>query len=218
MLKSIGCLILTFALAGSVVHAADTDQGMTSQAQASAGEGRKVYESPLNISPAVGVLGFQDGAGSYTSRLSEGLMVNWNIAGLIPDLKGANLGVEVGLAHSHVGAPSSNFIGRNASSGGITGANAFLIPINATLGAKFGRGYTDLHFGMDALYRSVANSMNVGRGDGTNASSTDLFPDVGITLGWEATRVIGVTVRGDYIPTPGNDMFSATLGATFPLA
>jgi hypothetical protein len=177
-----------------------------------------VFASPLVVTGNAGAIGFTDGTDNYTSRFVTGLTVNW-LPSEAFQVGGAHIGVESGLLYSHVGGGGSNFIGQNSTQGVGLGANAFLIPLNVAAGYQI---TNDLSLtgraGADAIYRSIANSMLLGRSDGAGGSSVDFFPALGLTAGWSVSKSLAVTLRGDFIGTPARDLYTATLGASFPLA
>jgi len=182
---------------------------------------RGVFGSPFTVTPAVGALGFQDPTGTYTSRITEGLLLNFDAGSAI--MRGSSgqikLGLESGLLYSHLGSSGSNFFGSNAGVQNQESANSFLVPIELTAGYALTDSFlATLNLGTNMLYRSIPGSMLVGRSDNTGGTSVDFFPSAGLELGWTAGSVVGIKLRGDYIPTPLDDMFTATLGATFALA
>lgn len=178
---------------------------------------RGVYDSPLTVSPRAGIFGFADGTNNYTSRLLSGFDLNLN---LMPFMRTANVGIGSGLMYSHTGATGSNFFGANSAGGDNAGANTFLIPIHAFANARMGEKVVGgIQLGTTAVYRSISSSMALGRTvDTSGASSTEFFPSLGLNVGWEVNKSVAVALRGDYIITPGSDLFTATLGATFPIA
>jgi hypothetical protein len=217
MQKVLVCLITTAALMATAAWAQEGvyEGGRTEREATEATRG--VYESPLTISPQVGVFGFADGTNSYTSRVVEGFTLDLNV---MPFMRTAHAGIRSGLLFSHIGAAGSNFFGANSPDGNNAGANTFLIPIelfaNGRVAEKVVAG---LQFGTTAVYRSISTSMNTGRAvDTSAASSTEFFPSLGLNVGWEVSKSVAVALRGDYMITPGSDMFTTSLGATFPIA
>jgi hypothetical protein len=196
--------------------AADTQ---TTTAQASEVT-RGVFASPFTVTPAVGALGYQALNGDYTSRITTGILMDFDIgAATFTGPSHAKLGLQTGLLFSHLGSPGSNFFGANAAVPVQDNANAFTVPIEATAGWAVSDTFeTSLLFGANMLYRSTPSSMIVGRNDLSTGSRVDFFPSLGLQGGWALGSAAALTVRGDYIPTPKDDMFTATIGATFPLA
>ena len=178
---------------------------------------RSMYDAPITLTPQVGVFGFGDAQQSYTSRLMEGFNLGVNLRPLLGQMGGFMTGFETGLLYSHLGAPTSNFIGTNPSTPGGSGANAYLIPGTITLGYRLSdRSTVGLKLGTQLLHQSVANSINTGR-TSTGGSSWDFFPSIGANAGYALGQRVGLSLRGDYIPTPAQDLFNATLGATIAL-
>lgn len=179
-----------------------------------------VYERTFSLTPRVGALGYQDGDLNYTSRIIEGFTANLNLAGVMTTPENWNVGLESGLLYSHVGSPTSNFFGSNAGVDSTPGANSFLVPMNIALGYKpMDKFLIALNLGTNLVYRSIPGSMHFGRGSDTgDGNEIDFFPSTGLLAGWTLGRDVALSLRGDYIPTPADDMFTATLGATIGIA
>ncbi len=212
-----GMLLLTIAMA----QGAWAQDEMTPTTTAESSEVTKgVYDRFFRLSPRVGVLGYQDGAASYTSRIVEGVTADFDLAGLVTMPSSWNLGVESGILYSHTGSPGANFFGSDAPNNTVAGSNSFLVPMYLSTGYRPSDNLlVAVNLGASMLYRSVAGAMTIGRtGDGTLSSQTDFFPSVGLNTGWALGKSVALSLRGDYIPTPADDMFTATLGATFGVA
>ena len=220
MTKRITILTMSVLLVGSAALAEDQVNPASTHAN-EANVTRGVYESPLNVTARTGVLGFKDTADSNTSRILEGLSLNWNLTNMSTMDIPLQLGFEAGLLFSHLGSVGSNFIGTNGNGTGSSSAiNTAVFPLTFVLGFK--PNYSSLlalNLGTNAIYQNNSSTMNVGRpGASGTGSSTEFFPSIGFTAGYSLARFIGLTLRGDYIPTPVSNMFTASLGATFPLA
>jgi hypothetical protein len=181
---------------------------------------RGVYDKSFRVTPRVGVLGYQDGSQQYTSRILGGFTADVNLAGLVPTPENWNFGLESGLLYSHTGSAGANFFGTDSPSNVTPGSNSFLVPIYLTMGYKPTDSFLiALNVGSNLVYRSIASSMIFGRGSDVGGSNqVDFFPSVGLNTGWSLSRAVALSLRGDYIPTPADDMFTATLGATFGIA
>src|SRR5690606_23620542 len=97
------------------------------------------------------------------------------------------------------------------------GANAFLIPLQAVVGYNLTDSFNlAAHIGGSLLYRSIGESMLIGReGDGSNDDQTDILPSVALNAGYALGQNTALNLRGDYIPTPADDIYVATLGVGF---
>lgn len=181
-----------------------------------------VFDKNVSVTPRVGVVGYGDGNNNYTSRIMEGFTADGNLASLVTLPNMWSLGVESGFLYSHTGAPGSNFFGSSAPipATTLTGSNSFLVPMYATFGYKpTDKTLVSLDVGADMFYRSIGNSITFGRaGDTSTGSSVDFFPGAALNLGWAVSSNVGLSLRGDYIPTPAKDMFTTTLGATIGIA
>src|SRR5687767_4283064 len=66
-----------------------------------------VFDSPVILSFRGGPIGFSDEAGNYTSRMAEGINLQFDVL----DTAGMDIGVESGVTFSHIGAQGSGFFG-----------------------------------------------------------------------------------------------------------
>ena len=195
-----------------------TEGGVTERPLSEVTKG--VFQSPLTISGNLGMIGFQDGSNQYTSRDLAGVTLAYKIPESLVHFPGINLGAETGFLYSHIGAVGSDFFGKNSTETTGTGSNSFLLPLNVIAGINVtDRVQVAGHVGTDLIYRSVSNTITLGRGsDSSTGSSGEFFPAVGINAGWAVSKSMALTLRTDYIFTPATDIFTASLGATFPLA
>ncbi len=212
--KLIPLLVLAGAT-GATAWAQDTGGATTTARAPEVTQG--AYDSAVEVTPRVGAIGFENSNNVYDSRIAEGIDLGWNLGGMVPEVRPFVLGITSGVLFSHIGAADSNFLGMNSVSNN-TGTNAFVVPLEATFGYKFTDStMASLLLGASGIYRSDNTQMLLGRADGTGGSSFDVFPTAGLALGLDL-KSVGVTVRGDYIPTPIQDSFTATIGLTIPLA
>lgn len=226
MKKMIGYALALLTFATGAISAASSpawaqDEEIAGITAITAEEATKgVFESPVTVSGRVGALGYQATDQSYTSRMIQGITVQWNASDRMANLGNAIVGLETGLLYSHNGAVGSNFFGTDSTAATGRGANSFLIPLNAVAGYRLSDNLHIAGFlGTNMIYRSVGNSMILGRAsDSSTGSSTDFFPDLGVNVGWSATKNLGITLRAEVIPTPAAPLYTATLGATIPLA
>ena len=220
MLKLISCLVLSTLVVGSTGWAQEEVGGVTQRPVSEVQP--KVLDSALNISGRVGALGYRDGRSEYTSRIIEGITLNWNVPkSTMFDRSNFVAGLESGLLFSHTGSSGATFFGSNSDSvSGQAGSNLFMIPMNLVAGYRpTDNTMISLYGGASAIYRSNSSAMMFGRMSDASGSgsSTEFFPDVGLNAGWELGQSVALSLRGDAIPTPSAVMFTATLGATFPL-
>lgn len=211
-------LFAAASLSSAAVLAADDETAGSSVSQARTSEvaPSNVYDSVINITPEIGVLGYSDALTNYTSRVAEGFNLDWNIANMV-SISGMQMGLETGLLYSHLGSPSSNFFGTNAELVGGEGSNTYLVPATIVAGYKpSDQSVIAFKVGAQLLYQSMAGSINTGRSI-TGTTATDVFPSLGLNLGYSLSKKVGISLRGDYIPTPAQDMFSTFLGATIGL-
>lgn len=218
MKKVFAIVISAFFVGASFVYADEAETaGITTEEASEITQG--LFDKTWSVTPRVGILGFQDATGSHASRMMEGFTTQYSLANLVGRPLGLEMGLESGLLYSHIGSPGSNFFGTQPPIRTAQGANSYLIPLNATIGYRVSNQWlVAMNLGASIFHRSIGNSMILGRaGDGVAGTSTDVFPDLGVNVGWALSKTIGVSLRGEWIPTPQKPMYSATLGATIGL-
>ena len=210
--------ILTITVAFPAALAQENRAGTTTSAEESEIT-KGLYEKVWTISPRAGVLGYQDGNASYTSRITEGFTTDVDLTNAVSMPWGLRLGLESGFLYSHVGSPGANFFGAD-DPGVAPGTNAFLVPLNATVGYKpTDSSVIALNLGSTLAYRSNGIGMLFGRSsDFSSGVNTNFFPSLGLMGGVALSKSVGLSLRGDIIPTPVDDLFTATLGATIGLS
>ncbi len=227
MWKVLSSLLLFSLALGPTVWAQDditggVTGGITERPLAEFGPEKGVFDSPLNVAARIGNFNFQDRNANHTNRILEGFTFNWNASQLTSNIANSIFGLESGILFSHNGATGSNFWGTNSGSmAGDIGSNVFLIPMHIVAGYKFTDRFSLAALGgANLLYRSVSSSMLLGRGSDSNglSSSTEFFPSLGLNAGYELSKSFGLALRGDAIFAPSSPLYTATLGATFPLA
>lgn len=170
-------------------------------------------DEAFGIKPQVGVLAFKDTDGTNTARGAVGIGLEWNATkalGLDPTWY---FGPSSGVIFSHLGSPSSNFFGSDADANRqiAEGANMLFIPANLKLGYNFSDHYRlSVHGGGNAIYRSVARSMNLGDGSDRDGSLWKVYPNVGADLEIAMGRNVSLLLRPDLTITPNDDFFTGT--------
>jgi len=219
MKKILTMAISTLFVWASVASAEDREApGVTTGEAAEMTQG--LFDRAWTVTPRVGLFGFQDNLGNYASRMTEGFTTRYSLANLVGTPMGFDVGVESGLLYSHIGSPGSNVLGTNPPVRTTQGANTFIVPVNATVGYKFAdRWIASMNVGASVLHRSVSNSMVLGRASDLNlGGSTDVFPNIGVNIGWALSKSLGLSLRGDLIPTPAKTMYTTTLGAVIGIS
>lgn len=173
----------------------------------------------FGVKPQLGVLVFRDNLGNDTSRFAAGLTLDLNAMSWIdPNLKQWYVGPSTGLIYAHLGSPDSNFFGTDSPIKAGAGANFFYIPINLKAGYTFANDFrVALHGGGNILYRSVANSMNLGDSSLGTSSNTTIFPNVGADFEVTLDKRTALMVRPDLTITPGDEFFTGTLALSIGL-
>ncbi len=207
-----------FLVASVVSMTAMAEEGVTPSSTAEQAQLTKgVFDQNFVVTPRLGILGYGDSNQNYTSRALAGFNLDYNLTNLMSMPTNWVLGLETAFLYTHTGSAGSNFFGTNSVTETIPGANSFMVPLTAALGYKpTDKTLVSLNLGPSLFYRSIGQSMYFGRaGDTSSGSAVDFFPDLGLSAGWAVSPNVGLSLRGDLIPTPGQDMFMATVGATF---
>jgi hypothetical protein len=166
--------------------------------------------------PEVGVLAFTDPAtGTTTSRGGAGLGVDWNISPMLGEaFKPFYLGISTGFIYSHLGSSTSNFFGTNPNVA-VTdpGSNLLLIPADLKLGWSGGsNARISIHGGGNVIYRTVASAIDFGSSSFQGGSVWSIFPNAGADFEVGIGRNVSLNLRPDFTFTPGNTLFTGTLG------
>jgi hypothetical protein len=169
----------------------------------------------IGIKPQIGLMLFSDQFTDSAARATYGFTADWNAASRInPAWTRHFFGPSLGFFYSHLGSPTSNFFGSNPSTNyGTGGANTLLFPVNL----KIGYDVTDkirvsAHGGGNVIYRSVASSMFLGDSSAVPGSVWRIFPNFGLDGEFSVDKNLAVIVRPDLTLTPGDEIFTATVG------
>jgi hypothetical protein len=216
MRKLLMTVAVSACLAGSAALAQDRDDTSmrTTRESRDVTEGY-LREEGVSIKPMVGVIAFTDQFRNETSRLVGGLSIDANVARWFSDsYSDLYIGPSLGAIYSHLGEPTSNFVGTDPDAGvGQAGANLLILPANLKLGYNVGDSFRlSAHGGGNVLYRSVASSMfldNDSVGTGTDWS---IFPNVGGDVEIGFGKNVALSLRPDWTITPGDEFFTGTVG------
>jgi hypothetical protein len=209
-------LLQALGVWGTPVWAADERESPVSTARApEAQRSMLLREELVSVKPQVGAIAFTDAQNESTSRLAAGATADMNLVPFIDStLREWYVGPVVGLFYSHLGDTDANFFGANTTApSGLGGANLAIIPTNLKVGYAFTEFYRiSAHGGGNIVYRSVANSLNLGAGSNSSDSLWKYYPNVGGDLDIAIARSVALTLRPDVTFTPGNTVFTGTLG------
>jgi len=184
----------------------------------------EVYKGPLQreivgIKPQAGLMVFKDSSGNTDSRLAAALVVEMNAVNTFykgdRGLKNWYLGPSTGVIYSHLGDPTSNFFGTNASgSVGQAGSNFLIVPLNLKVGYLFPDSNFRLSVrgGGNFTYRSVADAMNFGPTTAGPGSRWRMYPNIGADI-----ELGALMIRPDFTLTPGDQVFTGTVGYNISL-
>jgi hypothetical protein len=159
---------------------------------------------------------YTDNQGDATSRIAIGAALDWNLNPLIRPDSPTNqyLGLASGFLYSHPGASDSNFLGGSESSG--SASDFLFIPLDLKLGYDFTDSFRlSVRGGGNLIYRSTASVSDLGAGSTDNAELWKLYPNIGIDADIQLSENFSLTIRPDITLTPGNDLYVATIGATY---
>lgn len=179
-----------------------------------------VFESPFALSPRVGALGYQAPTGEYQGRATYGLSLRFGpeIGMVNNTTSNIRAGIETGMMFAHVGTRDAGFFGTSEEGSPNANANSFVVPMNIYGGWQFSDSFlVAFHAGAAGIYQNQSGSIALGRSVDVGDTSFEIFPAAGLNLGWALGENSALTLRGDYVPTPVDDIVTTSLGLTFGL-
>lgn len=174
-------------------------------------------DETLGFVPQYGVLTYIDNKGETRGRQLAGLGIDFNFASLFKNnVRDYFLGLSTGAFYSHMGDSTSNFFGDSPSTNeGAGGANLVVIPVDAKIGYHFTPSFrAALHGGGNIIYRSIANTANLGDGSDSSNSLWRMYPNLGADFEWQVGDYVSVMARPDLTIAPNENLFMGTVGAT----
>lgn len=221
MRRILPIIALSLAWGGSMASAADrydpdTSVGVgLSKQQAEHFKSGLIRDEVAGATPQFGLIAFEDPLGNTTSRLAAGFTADLNAVPLVDNTwKEYFAGFTTGLIYSHLGSASSNFFGADADFGFTpAGANLVVIPTDLKVGYHTDNNARySLHAGGNVVYRSVGSSIDLGSSSTTSDSVWRIFPNVGAAFEYGFGGNVVLAIRPDFTFTPGNTLFTGTMG------
>ena len=214
-----GLAFFSVFIGGRVAWSADdTIAARTERSESEVSKG-PLQREVVGIKPQVGIVAFTDSASNADSRVAAGLVVEMNAVTTFfkenSSLKNWYIGPSSGAIFSHLGDPGSNYFGANASSSvGQSGSNFLIVPMNLKVGYLFPESNlrVSLRAGGNFTYRTIADSMDLGPATAGQGAVWRIYPNVGADL-----EVGSFMFRPDLTMTPGNRIFSGTVGLNISL-
>jgi hypothetical protein len=181
---------------------------------------RGIQKEVVGIKPQAGVMVFNDALDQTDSRAAGAIIVEMNALTSFfknsPVARNWYLGPSTGVIYSHLGEPSSNFFGSDAGGTriGQGGSNYLMVPLDLKIGYLFPESNfrVSLRGGGNFTYRSVADAMNFGATTAGPGSRWRMYPNVGADF--ELGQFV---IRPDLTITPGNEVFTGTVGFNIAL-
>lgn len=173
-------------------------------------------EQRWGLSAQLGNLTYTDNSGSAASRMTLGVGFDWNASkDLRPDAPSNEyVGLSSGFLYSHPGATDANYLGASSTVGG--DSNLFMIPLDLKIGYDFTDSFRlSVRGGGNLIYRSNASVTNIGAGSSGVSDLWKIYPNVGVDADFQLSPNFALTLRPDITLTPGNDLYVATVGATY---
>ena len=190
-------------------------------AQASYEEARLPQEQTLKsqvwgLSPQLGLFSYTERDDNYTSRMAVGLGYDLNLA---PSFwEKSNLffvGLKTGFLYSHIGAEDANLFGNEGINPNQQGANLLSIPIDLKVGYNVTDSFRlSARTGGNIIYRSIANSMDLGAGSDSSEELWKIYPNAGLDAEFQVNKNLSLVASPDMTFTTGRNIFVATIGAT----
>jgi len=191
-------------------------RGETTMVQGPMKSEEGLRDQKWGLTPQLGMVGYTRNSGATTSRIAIGVAFDWNAESTLrPEApKDQYIGLSTGFLYSHPGATDANFLGSSSSTG--SDANLVLIPIDLKLGYQINDSVRfAVRGGGNLIYRSNAGVSDLGAGSTGSASLWKIYPNVGVDADIELSKNLLLTIRPDITLTPANDLYVATIGATY---
>lgn len=165
------------------------------------------------IRPQIGTVLLDRGDGK-DARAVGGLTLDWNAVSTFTDNEAfgrAFIGPSIGAFYSRLGDTTTGFFGQNSDVTNAPAASLLVLPANLKLGYLLtDKLRVSAHGGGNALYRSSPSLAFFGTG---NANDNWTFqPNAGADLEWGIGKNVSLLLRPDWTFTPGNDLFTGTIG------
>ena len=210
--NSLAALLLVFTSSGA--WAAST--GQMRMHVGGEGQGETLRDQRWGLTSQLGGLAYTDNTGSAAGRFTLGIGFDWNVQPLLRSEapREQYVGISSGFLYSHPGAADSDFLGTGTASG--SNSNLFMIPIDLKLGYAMTDSFRfSVRGGGNLIYRSNAAATDLGPGSNSSSELWKIYPNVGVDADFQLTKNLNLTIRPDVTMTPGNDLYVATIGATY---
>lgn len=185
---------LTCAKAGEGL---DSIAPTSTQAQADVLDGY-LKDETLSLRPELGVVAYKDSSYNETSRVAEGIGIEWNAIHALRIDPSWYVGISSGTIYSNLGD-----------------SHLLFIPVNM----KEGYNFTDhfrlsVHGGGNVIYRSVAGAINLSTGGdlGRTDSVWRIYPNLGADLDIAFAKNLSMFIRPDFTLAPSGSIFVGAVG------
>ena len=179
---------------------------------------RTLSTEVFGIKPQFGVLDYKTLAGNTETRAAIGTTFEWNLANSM----GSHatrwyVGPVTGIFYSHIGSNGANYVGSGSAAGG--SSNLWQFPLNLKIGYAFSDGFRiSARGGGNVIYRTAVESVAVGTTLTTvSGSAWNVYPNVGADFEFAIGKTVALMLRPDFTLTPGNNLFTGTVGIAFPV-
>jgi len=173
---------------------------------------KALLEEKWGLSAQLGTMAYRSNTEGSRNKATYGALFEYNVNnGDRGNLSSVFVGPVVGVLYSRLGRVGADFSGANGNVGD-QDAYAVIVPANIKLGYDFSNSFRlSAHGGVNAVYRSVANRMNLGTTE-DNTAHWDFMPNLGADGDVALGDNVAVTIRPDYTFTSGDVIFTGTLG------
>jgi len=164
-----------------------------------------IRDQVIGITPEIGMISYTNQSGTYTTRATAGAGFDLNFLAQRPDSEIQNW-------------YGGNFFGSNSAGAPTNNSNLVIIPADVKVGYNFNSVFRfSAHGGGNVIYRSVADSIDLGSGSNGTDSAWKIYPNVGVDAEWQVSQSFSVLIRPDITLTQGNNLLNTTVGATWIL-
>ncbi|MGK5088379.1 hypothetical protein WDW86_12540 [Bdellovibrionota bacterium FG-2] len=211
---ALGLMLTAFAI-GPLALAEEPPMSAATSAEAKDVTKGLLREETYSLKPEAGAIAFTDASGQKTSRFALGIVGEMNLLPLVDKTVHAwYVGPSTGFVYPHMGDTDANFVGGNSiNPTGRASANLVIVPTDVKVGYAFTEYLrVSVRGGGNLIYRSVPSSLALGSGSDTSGTLWKYFPNVGGDLDIAIGKNIALNLRPDVTITPGNSLFTGTVG------
>lgn len=219
LITGLACFLAMSSVGRADQSASDSYTGQ-STTEVQADRSGFLSNQKVAIVPQLGFMSYSDSQGNTQGRAAYGATIDLNLPSFYVGNNAFSTAFETGIFASHFGPAGSNFFGGNSNpnipNNNAAGANMLLFPLDLKVGYVFNNMFeVAAHGGLNWTYRTVGNSTYFGSNSNTTGPVWRPYPNIGADLQVQLLKNMAFIIRPDVTITPGNDLFTGTIGLNF---